>query len=253
MALIKCPECGKEVSDRARQCVNCGYPFRKTNEQAEYFSQNAVHQELQQKLPANKMPNQNNNKGKRDYLWAGIVLVLAIAVVVLIVIALTPVTATPRRAVTTVEPTVMVTATPTVTPTKEKTSNVSSSKDTVSTKTSFTNKFGTPTTKCAHPGCNNYIASSGDTNCCTTHSNKCAECGKYIDEDATYCMDCLTKAAKKVNSSSRKCDKTGCSNNASQTLTVTQPTGESETFYLCSSHYSEYKSFFNSKKGWTAR
>ncbi len=25
MALIKCPECGKEVSDTAKMCVNCGY------------------------------------------------------------------------------------------------------------------------------------------------------------------------------------------------------------------------------------
>ena len=61
-------------------------------------------------------------------------------------------------------------------------------------KSSFTNKYGTPTTKCAHSGCNNYIASSGDTNCCTIHSNRCLECGKYIDEDATYCMDCIQKA-----------------------------------------------------------
>ena len=63
-----------------------------------------------------------------------------------------------------------------------------------SSKSSFTNKYGTPTTKCAHSGCNNYIASSGDTNCCTIHSNRCLECGKYIDEDATYCMDCIQKA-----------------------------------------------------------
>ena len=25
MALVKCPECGKEVSDTARNCVHCGY------------------------------------------------------------------------------------------------------------------------------------------------------------------------------------------------------------------------------------
>ena len=61
-------------------------------------------------------------------------------------------------------------------------------------RSSFTNQYGTPTTKCAHAGCNNYIASSGDTNCCTTHSRRCLECGKYIDEDATYCMDCIRKA-----------------------------------------------------------
>jgi len=27
MALIKCPECGKEVSDTAKACPNCGAPI----------------------------------------------------------------------------------------------------------------------------------------------------------------------------------------------------------------------------------
>lgn len=27
MALIKCPECGKEVSDKAKSCIHCGYPL----------------------------------------------------------------------------------------------------------------------------------------------------------------------------------------------------------------------------------
>lgn len=27
MALIKCPECGKEISDKATQCIYCGYPL----------------------------------------------------------------------------------------------------------------------------------------------------------------------------------------------------------------------------------
>lgn len=63
-----------------------------------------------------------------------------------------------------------------------------------STHSSFTNAYGTSSTKCAHPGCTSKIASSGDTNCCATHSNKCLNCGKYIDEDAMYCMSCLKKA-----------------------------------------------------------
>ena len=25
--LIKCPECGKEVSDKSKQCIHCGYPL----------------------------------------------------------------------------------------------------------------------------------------------------------------------------------------------------------------------------------
>ena len=63
---------------------------------------------------------------------------------------------------------------------------------------SFTNAFGTPTTKCAHSGCNNYIAQSGNTNCCETHSNKCLECGIFIDEDAMYCMNCIGKVADQI-------------------------------------------------------
>lgn len=27
MALIKCPECGKEISDKAKACIHCGCPL----------------------------------------------------------------------------------------------------------------------------------------------------------------------------------------------------------------------------------
>ncbi|GHT51473.1 hypothetical protein AGMMS49982_09000 [Bacteroidia bacterium] len=30
MALINCPECGKQVSDKARKCPQCGCPIRDT-------------------------------------------------------------------------------------------------------------------------------------------------------------------------------------------------------------------------------
>ena len=33
MALIKCPECGKEISDKATACVNCGCPLSAIIEQ----------------------------------------------------------------------------------------------------------------------------------------------------------------------------------------------------------------------------
>lgn len=29
MALINCPECGREVSDKAEKCPNCGYNIGK--------------------------------------------------------------------------------------------------------------------------------------------------------------------------------------------------------------------------------
>ena len=58
----------------------------------------------------------------------------------------------------------------------------------------FSNLYGTPATICAHDGCSKKIASSGDTNCCTTHSNRCGNCNCYIDEDAMYCMKCIENA-----------------------------------------------------------
>lgn len=62
---------------------------------------------------------------------------------------------------------------------------------------SFTNEYGTATTKCAYPSCNSYITSSGDSNSCILHSQKCLECDKYIDYDASYCMTCILNALNK--------------------------------------------------------
>lgn len=97
------------------------------------------------------------------------------------------------------------------------------------TSTPFTNKYGTPTTKCAHTGCYNYIATSGDTNCCTTHSNRCLDCNKYIDEDAYWCVSCIAAAATPT------CE--ACSKDA--THTITGITGQIE--YYCTEHYNEMK------------
>lgn len=58
------------------------------------------------------------------------------------------------------------------------------------TKGFFTNEYGTPTTICAHRGCNMYIVSSGNSNCCRVHSATCKECGIYINEGETLCQHC---------------------------------------------------------------
>lgn len=42
MALIKCPECGKEVSTEAEACPNCGYPIKNNP---------AIKQEAKEKCP----------------------------------------------------------------------------------------------------------------------------------------------------------------------------------------------------------
>lgn len=30
MALIKCPECGKEISDKSEKCIHCGFPLKQS-------------------------------------------------------------------------------------------------------------------------------------------------------------------------------------------------------------------------------
>ena len=37
MALIRCPECGKEISDKATSCIHCGYPIQQESSQ-QYLS-----------------------------------------------------------------------------------------------------------------------------------------------------------------------------------------------------------------------
>ncbi len=111
---------------------------------------------------------------------------------------------------------------------------------------SFTNAYGTPTTKCAHSGCDNYIASSGDTNCCSIHSNKCLNCGKYIDEDAMYCMACLSSAGGKSttdNTSGSKCKYKD--SNGNQTCTNNAMPGGS----LCEYHYNYLMNVYNDLTG----
>lgn len=100
-------------------------------------------------------------------------------------------------------------------------------------KVEFTNQYGTATTKCAHSGCENYIASSGDTNCCTQHSNKCLECNKYIDEDALYCLDCIEKAANEIKTEKHICEE--CSDEGIYSMTGLS----GKTEYYCYKHYKE--------------
>ncbi len=53
MSLIKCPECGKEVSDKSRICVNCGYPIE------DYMMEIAEREEEKKKYICNSCGNQN--------------------------------------------------------------------------------------------------------------------------------------------------------------------------------------------------
>ena len=36
MALIKCEDCGKEISDKAKACIHCGCPINLVQEKENY-------------------------------------------------------------------------------------------------------------------------------------------------------------------------------------------------------------------------
>lgn len=64
MALIKCHECGKEISDKAMVCPNCGCPIEQPKTAAESVTQN---DDLSNEPPKttynnNPVPNTTNNK-----------------------------------------------------------------------------------------------------------------------------------------------------------------------------------------------
>lgn len=49
---------------------------------------------------------------------------------------------------------------------------------------------------CLHSGCTNTAVTTGDSVYCLIHSNNCMICGKYIDEDALLCLNCIAEALR---------------------------------------------------------
>ncbi len=164
-----CPKCGKWINDSAKFCEECGNPIYYSRSNPDITSS-----QTQQKKNV-------NNRKKTPLL----IFIVCFVVMCLIV--------TQGK-----NPNQSKNSSSSSSNSSHSSSSSSSSKSynsySSSKSSSFTNKFGTSTTKCAHSGCNNYIAPSGNTNCCTTHSNRCLDCNCYIDEDAMYCIDCLVKA-----------------------------------------------------------
>ena len=67
MALIKCPECGRDISDKANACVHCGYPLSKAADNAEKKESNkelTQTVESQETLLPNKAKKTVSNKTK---------------------------------------------------------------------------------------------------------------------------------------------------------------------------------------------
>ena len=58
MSLVKCPECGKDVSNLAEQCIHCGCPLQK---QIKYKSYKAIKKEKEYKREIEKKQEKLNS------------------------------------------------------------------------------------------------------------------------------------------------------------------------------------------------
>lgn len=81
MALIKCPECGREISDRANSCPNCGYPIlHEINPVIENLTSlnnvNVQHEPEQERITSTKMANASAPipKKKKLKVWQKILI-----------------------------------------------------------------------------------------------------------------------------------------------------------------------------------
>lgn len=71
MALINCPECGKEVSDKAEVCIHCGYPLHDENvvikeSEPAYLKEVKKLLETNDKIKAIKVVCDNTNCGLKE-------------------------------------------------------------------------------------------------------------------------------------------------------------------------------------------
>lgn len=73
MALIKCPECGKEISDTCSRCIHCGYALRKHDVGYESDRENYKH-----------TPSVETKTSSNGCLW---VVVITVAIFFLLAIA----------------------------------------------------------------------------------------------------------------------------------------------------------------------
>ncbi len=108
MALIKCPECGHEVSDKASSCPNCGYPIRSAENpvlpdepekpelskepSAETAAENVIEPILHETPAPAKLPSDGENymsRGKKKDHRAAAIIIAIIAILSVIAIVKT--------------------------------------------------------------------------------------------------------------------------------------------------------------------
>ena len=82
MALITCPECGKQVSDKAGKCIHCGYIFHESNQE------NSVNNILQKDIPSEMIMEKNENSIKKRVSIKKLVVLSIAALLAVIMIVL---------------------------------------------------------------------------------------------------------------------------------------------------------------------
>lgn len=92
MALIKCPECGKEISDKAASCPNCGYPINA----ATIHTENGDDEIFLDEYKDDKIEDTNSNTSSRlskfkdiiigSHIWIPLVCVVIIVFIILILV-----------------------------------------------------------------------------------------------------------------------------------------------------------------------
>lgn len=63
MAMIKCPECGKDISDKAKSCPNCGYPLPFQSQQQPFPQYPYQSQPVQSQIVVHDNLNSSNTEG----------------------------------------------------------------------------------------------------------------------------------------------------------------------------------------------
>ena len=67
MALIKCPECGREVSNKAPACIHCGYPLQESQPQEIIWNGKDGAYKLEDGFPPENIPMFIAANTKLDY------------------------------------------------------------------------------------------------------------------------------------------------------------------------------------------
>lgn len=86
MALIKCPKCTKEISDKSKACIHCGYVLENCQDEIAPEQYNEKELEREEKISNEKKEIQAiRNRNNKKLVLVAIVVVVVIAIGVLII------------------------------------------------------------------------------------------------------------------------------------------------------------------------